>query len=113
MRRTLAALSLGVACALGVGACATAPPPPPAQLLASEPLAFLVDGRTARAEVTLRLGLPARTFEADRIAIYRMGWSAERGAFALDYAPTTGRAWDLVLVFDAAGVLARHALVAK
>jgi outer membrane protein assembly factor BamE (lipoprotein component of BamABCDE complex) len=104
--------SLVLAVALALAGCAS-PPPPPGQVLASESLAFLVDGKTTREDVTLRLGLPSRTFESDRIVLYRIGWNAERGAHALDYAPVAAPAYDLVLVFDSAGVVARHALVAK
>jgi hypothetical protein len=110
VRRGIASAALAAIVALT--ACATQPPPA-AQVLASESLAFLADGKTTREEVTLHLGLPARTFESDRIAIYRIGWGRERGARSLDYAPVAPPAFDLVLVFDASAVLTRHALVAK
>lgn len=108
MRRARA--SLVVAAALALAGCAS-PPPPPGQVLASEALAFLIDGKTTREDVTLRLGLPSRTFESDRIVLYRIGWSEKRGPYALAY--PTAPVYDLVLVFDAHDVVDRHALVAK
>jgi hypothetical protein len=87
-----------------------ASPPPPAQdLIASGALGFLSDGVTTREQATLRLGLPARTFEGDRILVYRMGWGEDG---QLRSGNMTG-SYDLVLVFDASDVLVRHALVEK
>jgi hypothetical protein len=92
--------------------CAS-PPPPPVAELASGALGYLVDGTTTRAEVVLKLGLPARTFEGDRIALYRLAWSADDGLRPLAWHAPLLAAYDLVLVFDAGGVVEQHALVAK
>ena len=93
---------------VSLASCAS-PPPPAQDLIASGALGFLSDGATTREQATLRLGIPARTFEGDRIAIYRMGWGEEGELRSVN---TTG-SYDLVLVFDASGVLVRHGLVEK
>jgi hypothetical protein len=93
-------------------ACA-GPPPPATAALESRELSFLADGATTREQVALRLGLPARTFEADRIVLYRLGWTEARGPYPLAYSPQGVAIYDLVLVFDERDLLVRHALVAK
>jgi len=93
-------------------ACA-GPPPPATAALESRELSFLTDGATTREQAALRFGLPARTFEADRIVLYRLGWTEERGPYPLAYLPQAVAIYDLVLVFDERDVLLRHALVAK
>jgi hypothetical protein len=76
-------------------------------------LDFIVDGTTRKEDVLLRLGQPASTLEGERVLAYRVG--EDRGGYFLDPAavrPFLGyRAYSLVLIFDAEGVLRRHALV--
>ncbi len=94
-------------------ACATTTTPPSPEALLAGPLSVLVDGRTTREEVVLRYGVPARTFEADRLLVYRLGWSEEAGLRPLAWHAPDLAGFDLVLVFDPMGVLTRHALVAR
>jgi hypothetical protein len=114
--RALVALSHWTAALLiayGALGCATPGPPPPIEQLVSQDLGYLVDGSTTREQAALRLGLPSRSFEADRILIYRMtrleGGTLQPAAW--DRPLVAG--YDLVLVFDGQGVLERHALVPK
>ena len=74
-------------------------------------LAFIADGATRREEVYLKLGEPSSAYEGSRILAYRL--SKDEGGYIL-----VGRrdAWwgvqyNLMLVFDADGVLRRHSLV--
>lgn len=98
----------------------------PAELQA-EWLAFLVDGKTTREEVLLRLGTPSAHFEGERILTYAFsrsstgGWVREgkskAGGTTLvrddSFAPAyrSYRVSNLVLAFAADGRLARHSLV--
>lgn len=107
--RARSPLAAALLAAVLATACAT-PGPPPAETLE---LGFLDDGATRREQVALRLGLPSRVFESDRILIYRMQWSPERGLHPVPWHQALLAAYDLVLVFDERGVLAQHALVAK
>lgn len=90
-------------------------------------LAFLVDGRTTREEVLLRLGTPNAHFEGERILTYAFSRTSENGWIR------AGRSWplgqsaarpgnpvpeyqsyrvsNLVLVFAADDRLSRHSLV--
>jgi hypothetical protein len=74
---------------------------------------FLADGATRKEDVLLRLGQPGGTLQGERVLTYRVG--EDRGGYFLD--PVTVRpvfsyrAYSLVLIFDDAGVLRRHALV--
>ncbi len=82
--------------------------------------AFLQDGRTTREEVLLRLGTPSARFQEARILSYTYvspepGWFIRVGR---NWGPSSPRpafharaVHDLVLAFDEAGVLRRHALV--
>ena len=108
-REMRALLRLAAVLAIVSLASCASPPPRAQDLIASGALGFLSDGATTREQATLRLGLPARTFEGDRIAIYRMGWGEEGELRSIN---TTG-SYDLVLVFDASDVLVRHGLVEK
>lgn len=91
----------------------------PAELQA-EWLAFLVDGKTSREDVLLRLGTPSAHLEGDRLLTY--AFSPNRAGA---WSPATRR-WDptqkiyvysgyrigsLVLVFAGDGRLLRHGLV--
>lgn len=81
-------------------------------------LAFLVDGKSRRDEVLLRLGPPMAQFEGERILTYafredeRGEWQrVVRSTFSDGrhlYPPGTS---SLVLVFGPDGVLLRHSLV--
>lgn len=103
-----------LACALA--GCATTPPgiaPDPALLT------FLEDGVTPRSEALLRLGEPSWFFEADRILTWRIAGDEKRGSWVQSRALLANQRIgalvpraSLVLVFDQAGILERHALVA-
>lgn len=98
----------------------------PAELQA-EWLAFLVDGKSTREEVLLRLGTPSARFEGERILTYAFSRSPNGGwvrevrsraggttmARADHFVPAfrSYRVNNLVLVFTADGRLARHSLV--
>ena len=84
-------------------------------------LAFLQDGRSTREEVLLNLGTPSAHFEGDRILTYAL-WKSSGGTWirqgrGLGTNPVgsppayTQPTDNLVLVFDANGVLTRHNLV--
>ena len=84
---------------------------------ASEPegradlLEFLRDGSTTRTQVELALGEPSAQFESSRVLAYRL--RRDRGGYVLlrrrdDWAAVQ---YDLMLLFDADGVLQRHSLV--
>jgi hypothetical protein len=78
-------------------------------------LAFIEDGATTREEVVLRLGQPSASFEGDRILTYRIGEHATQGYYPIvpnQLMPWQSVSHSLVLVFDEAGVLAKHSLVA-
>lgn len=98
---------------LFTAACATPKPPPAADVLSRRDLAYLVDGSTTREQALLRLGLPSRSFEGERILLFRLGWTEREGLAPVAWHSAALAGYDLVLVFDAQGVLARHALVAK
>jgi hypothetical protein len=98
--------SLLLVAALALAGCATQP------LRGQGDLArFVRDGVSTRTELEARLGPPALTFEDDRIACWRLGRD-DAGQFVVRR--TVGWAGtrdELVVVFDAAGVAQRHALV--
>lgn len=84
---------------------------------ASEPagreglLDFLHDGSTTRAQVELALGEPSGQYDASRVLAYRL--RKDLGGYVLlrrrdDWGAVQ---YDLMLLFDAAGVLQRHSLV--
>ncbi len=100
----------------------------PAELQA-EWLAFLVDGKTTREEVLLRLGTPSAHFEGERIITYAFsrsstgGWVREgrtrAGGTTMvradSFVPAyrSYRVSNLVLAFAVDGRLARHSLVVQ
>jgi len=74
-------------------------------------LDFLSDGVTRRLDVQAKLGEPSSRYESSRILAYRL--RTDEGGYAL---VTKREDWDgvrysLILVFDADGILRRHALV--
>ena len=75
-------------------------------------LDFLSDGATRREEAILKLGEANAQYEGSRILTYRLG-KDEAGYFLVRAPHSDWRAtpYSLVLVFDSAGVLARHSLV--
>lgn len=83
-------------------------------------LAFLTDGKTTREEVLLHLGTPSARFEGSRILTYAYVRTSSgawmRAGRSLDGAEKrfvyrSHRSCNLVLVFGADGLLARHSLV--
>lgn len=76
-------------------------------------LEFIADGQTAKETVVLKLGQPSATLESEKYLTYRLGYDKKRGYFLMERAPVgwLGVKYNLVLVFDAQGVLARHSLV--
>lgn len=100
---------------LWVSACATDVPHGDPALLE-----FLHDGTTSREEVILRLGQPSSTFESERIVTYRVGGRKDEGYTISKQREsrweTASDTWvdtnfSLVLVFNDAGILKRHALI--
>ena len=77
-------------------------------------LAFLADGATRREDALLRLGQPSSTLQGERVLTWRIG--EDGGGYFLDPGAVRPvlpyRAYSLVLIFDDAGLLRRHALVA-
>jgi hypothetical protein len=76
-------------------------------------LGFLQDGATRREEVHTRLGEPNASYEGDRILAYRLvrdeaGYVLVRGRRLVDWREVR---YNLMLAFDAQGVLRRHALI--
>jgi len=74
-------------------------------------LEFLNDGVTRREDVYLSLGEPSAQYEASRIVAYRLAHDEGGYSLAGRRADWAGVRYNLVLVFDAGGVLQRHALV--
>jgi len=101
-----------------LGGCATPVPPAPfeASTLPCTPsLDFLEDGRTTRAEAVARLGQASSRWESGHILIYAVTRDS-RGAFHVAWSEPGSvlpRSHDLVLRFDGAGRLERHALVPR
>ncbi len=97
-----------------VGCATTAPLKGRADLLD-----FLLDGKTAREEVVLKLGQPSGKLEREDILTYRLGFEPKNKGFYVverEAQPSGWPTWllakySLVLVFDEAGVLRRHSLV--
>lgn len=79
-------------------------------------LSFLKDGQTTREDVLLRLGTPNAHFEGDRLLTYAF-WKSSKGVWIRrGRSPAPGSAYtqptdNLVLLFDARGILVRHSLV--
>jgi hypothetical protein len=78
-------------------------------------LAFLEREPVNKAEVLAHLGEPNEAFEVDRVFTYRL--ASDKGGFSVRRNDPKAEGWegvsyDLVLVFDANGLLQRHNLVA-
>ena len=101
MRRSLIVLS-----ALALVGCATPP------LRGQGDVAVTVrDDASTRAQLEARFGPPALTFEDGRIACWRLGGD-EAGQYVVRRTVGwAGTRHELVVVFDAAGTVQRHALV--
>ncbi len=98
--------ALGVALAvLQLAGCAS----PPAGR--KDLLEFLHDGSTTRAQVELALGEPNAQFENSRVLAYRLKKGAAGYVLLRQRDGWTSVQYDLMLLFDAAGVLQRHSLV--
>jgi hypothetical protein len=91
-----------------LAACSTPP-------LRGEPglLDFLADGATPRSEVVARLGQPTRCLRSGEICTYRVSHDEAGQYVKLEVGGSNWMDTDgsLVLVFDADGVLQRHAIV--
>ncbi len=76
-------------------------------------LAFIVDGQTTKEAVLLKLGQPSATLESEKYLTYRLGFDKKEGYFLIERGPLGwyGVKYNLVLVFDAQGVVSRHSLV--
>ena len=76
-------------------------------------LTFLQDGQTTKEKVLLTLGQPSATLETEKYLTYRLGYAPSEGYYLIERAAVgwMGVKYNLVLVFDAEGLLARHALV--
>lgn len=98
--------SLLLVAALALAGCATQP------LRGQGDLArFVRDGVSTRTELEARFGPPALTFESGRIACWRLGGD-EGGQYVVRRTiGWAGTRHELVVVFDAAGAVQRHALV--
>jgi hypothetical protein len=78
-------------------------------------LAFLGHEPVNKATVLAHLGEPNEVFEVDRVLTYRL--TSNKGGFSVRRNDSKVQGWegvshDLVLVFDANGLLQRHNLVA-
>jgi hypothetical protein len=74
-------------------------------------LDFLNDGITHREEVQLKLGEPSAQYECSRIQAYRL--RKDEGGYVLVGRRDTwyGIQYNVMLVFDADGILRRHSVV--
>ncbi len=73
-------------------------------------LDFLNDGITRAEEAQHKLGQPTGRYEDSRILTYRLG-KDEGGYFLVGTRDWSEAQYSLVLVFDADGILRRHALI--
>lgn len=90
----------------GTAGCSTPAPQGQADLLD-----FIKDGSTTKQEVRQRLGEPGATYVQDRVLTYRLSRDGG-GYYALaNKSDWTGVCSNLVLDFDADGLLRRHSLV--
>lgn len=85
--------------------CATAP------VGQKDLLDFLNDGVTHREDVQLKLGEPSALYENSRILAYRL--RKDEGGFVIVWRRDNwyGVQYNLILVFDTAGILKRHSIV--
>jgi hypothetical protein len=86
-------------------ACATAP------VGRADLLDFLVDGRTTRREVYLKLGPPSQVYEAERIVSFRL--RKDEGGYVLLGTQPWWRDvnYALMIAFDAKDIVRQHTLV--
>jgi hypothetical protein len=90
----------------GTAGCSTPAPHGQASLLD-----FIKDGSTTKQEVRQRLGEPGAVYVQERVLTYRLSRDAG-GYYALpNKSDWTGVCSNLVLAFDANGLLRRHSLV--
>ncbi|WP_298828028.1 hypothetical protein [uncultured Piscinibacter sp.] len=84
---------------------------PPQQQGQSDLLDFLQGGSTRREEVQMRLGEPNALYEGNRILAYRL--RRDQGGYVLVKGGSDCQEvrYNLMLAFDAQGVLRRHTLV--
>jgi hypothetical protein len=113
-------LLLGAALLSALAACARNTKPVVDPAIAAERLPFLVDGRTSREDVLLRLGIPSAEYEDGRIFAYVLRADDQDElvvvARELDSADSRFSAWrrgeySLVLVFDERHLLKQRSLV--
>ena len=103
--RRLFVAMLSLFMAAFVAGCASAP------VGQGDLLDFVQDGRTTKEDVLLKLGEPNALFENASILTYRLSQD-EKGWVVLGPTKGWGEAFvNLVLVFDAQGVLRRHSQV--
>ena len=92
-----------------LAACASTPPP-----IGTRDLLDVVKPGASRTEVALRLGAPFATFEGERIMAWSIGHDAGGYFVGVGHAGP-GRApflrYELVIVFDTDGKVAKHSLV--
>lgn len=76
-------------------------------------LTFLRDGQTTKEKVILTLGQPSASLESEKFLTYRLGYQPTEGYYLMERAAVgwMGVKYNLVLVFEPNGVLARHSLV--
>ena len=108
-----------LACCLG--GCAQLLPPPTRQQIEAGPLAFLVDGKTSREDILLRIGTPSGQFESDRVLTFRLAISRKlqlmpASRVAINYQHDDEGVWigsthDLVIVFDENNIAQKHSLI--
>ena len=96
--------SLVIVCSL-LAACATEP------MGQKDLLDFLTVGVTRREDVHLKLGEPSGQYEGSRILAYRL--AKDEAGYILVRGDTgwAGVNYNLILVFDADGILTRHSVV--
>jgi hypothetical protein len=114
-------MARGVLFALGLAVCAAgcAPTRPPVEQDRQQ-LSDLVEHRTSKADVLLKLGAPAATYEGERILAYRMGRGHQNILSVVSpivrtddprFVSLLHSEYSLVLVFDSADTLERWSLV--
>ncbi len=95
------------------GALLACAPAPPIEELDRIYFGEFEPGRTSRADVIMRWGIPTATYENDRIMTYRMGLyvGGELGVVPRLGERVYRHAYHLVLVFDDKGLLTRYKLL--
>lgn len=109
-----------LAVCLVVSGCETPDVRPVAPADETAVVSGLVDGVTTKEHVLFRFGVPSSRFEDGRILGYTLaepepsvvdGPAAPTAADGTDFRRARSGEYDLLLVFDANHVLARHALI--